>query len=77
MLIPFWIKTNVGLGYGVTASSEQQAFELLRQYGYPRSDEIVSSVQAGVKFDALDQGHVVPNAGPMVVRGIWFPRHNV
>jgi hypothetical protein len=77
MLIPFWFETSVGLGYGVTAASLEEAMQLLRLCGYPRSGEAITAVVPGVEFDALDQKHVVPNAGPTAVRGVWFPMHNV
>ena len=77
MLIPFWFKTTRGLGYGVTAASQEDAMQLLRDFGYPRWDEEIVAVDSDVEFSALDQNHVVPNAGPIVVRGVWFPRHNV
>ena len=77
MLIPYWFKTNVGLGYGVTAASQDEAVKLLRHFGYPRPGEEITAVLPGVEFSALDQNHVVPNAGPIAVRGVWFPRHNI
>lgn len=77
MLIPFWFQISEGLGYGVTATSQEEAMRLLGLYGYPRAGEEVTAVMSGVTFADLDQNHVVPNAGPVVVRGVWFPRHNV
>jgi hypothetical protein len=77
MLISYWFKTSTGLGYGVTAASEDDAIRLLHHFGYPRPGEEITDVLAGVKFDSLDRNHVVPNAGPMAVRGVWFPLHNV
>ena len=77
MLIPYWFESSTGLGYGVTAASREEAMDLLRLHGYPRVGEEITSVIAGVEFAALDQNHVVPNAGPMPVRGVWFPMHNV
>ena len=77
MLTSFWFKTNRGLGYGVTAHSEQEAKSLLGEFGYPRSGEHIVSVIPDIAASSLDPKHVVPNAGPMVVRGVWFPRHNV
>jgi hypothetical protein len=77
MLIAFWFNTSKGLGFGVTAESLESAAELLRQHGYPPRGVEVTNVVAGVKFAALDQKHVVPNAGPIVVKGIWYPRLNV
>lgn len=77
MLIPFWFKTSPGLGYGVTAASEEEAAQLLSDLGYPRPGEQIIAVLTNVAFGSLDQNHVVPNAGPMVVRGVWFPMHNL
>ncbi|MFC3653119.1 hypothetical protein ACFONN_16285 [Dyella humi] len=77
MLTSFWFNTNTGLGFGVTAESQEAAEELLRQYGYLSTGTEVTGVIFGIEFAALDQKHVVPNAGPMVIRGVWYPRHNV
>ena len=77
MLTAFWFNTSSGLGFGVTAESQDAAVELLQQYGYPPSGVELTSVVVGIQFAALDQKHVVPNAGPIVVRGVWYPRHNV
>jgi hypothetical protein len=51
--------------------------ELLRTFEYPRPGEEIMEVVTDVGFAALDQNVVVPNAGPIVVRGVWFPKHNV
>jgi hypothetical protein len=77
MLIPFWFKTNTGLGYGVTAESKDHALRLLSHFGYPLHGQIIIDVASGVTHGSLDQNHVAPNAGPMAIRGIWFPRHNI
>ena len=77
MLVSFWFATNTGLGYGVTAASQDEAMQLLRLYGYPRPGEVITTVIPGVEFSTLDQNHVVPNTGPIAVRGVWFPMHNV
>ena len=77
MLTAFWFNTSSGLGFGVTAESQAAAEDLLRRYGYPSRDVEITSVVAGVKFADLDQKHIVPNAGPIIVKGIWYPRHNV
>jgi hypothetical protein len=77
MLRRYWFKTTRGLGYGVTATSATDARELLAHYGYPRSDEEIAGIIEDVALDALDASHVLPNAGPVVIRGVWYPRHNV
>jgi hypothetical protein len=30
-----------------------------------------------VDIRTLDAKHVLPNAGPVVVRGVWYPRLNL
>lgn len=77
MLTAFWFDTSAGLGYGVTAHDLCEAKVLLSKHGYPPPDVSVTNVIVDIQHAELDQDHVVPNAGPMVVRGVWFPRHNV
>ena len=77
MLRRFWFKTRPGLGYGVTASSRGEAEQMLSEYSYPRSGEVVVEVIENIDVRTLDQKHVIPNAGPSAVRGIWFPFHNI
>lgn len=77
MLTAFWFKTSIGLGYGVTAHDRRDAEALLRAFGYPRPGEVVCDVISGIRHAELEQNHVAPNAGPIVVRGVWFPRHNL
>jgi len=75
MLKRFWSATRPGLGYGVTAHSRVEAERLLSSFGYPREREIIVSVVENVAMVELDQDHVLPNAGPVVVLGVWFPNH--
>ena len=77
MLKRFWFRTGDTLGYGVTAASQNEAEHLLQTLGYPRKDERVIEIVENIDLQTLDQNHVLPNAGPSVVRGVWFPRHNV
>lgn len=77
MLVPFWFKTSQGLGYGVTATSQAEAEELLRHYGYPPDGVALTEVIRNIQQKDLEQNHVVPNAGPMVVRGVWYPWRNM
>jgi hypothetical protein len=78
MLIRYWFSSDAGLGFGVTAHSIQDAIELLSSVGYiPGSDFNPSRVVENVSISALDQNHVVPNIGPVVVRGVWFPCRNI
>ena len=77
MLVPFWFKTNPGFGYGVTAISQAEAEQFLRESGYPPDGTEVIEVIHNVQHKDLKQNHVVPNAGPMVMRGVWYPWHNI
>jgi NADPH-dependent 2,4-dienoyl-CoA reductase/sulfur reductase-like enzyme len=77
MLIPFWFQTDKGLGYGVTAATQELAEQLLADFGYPVKGVRIVDVVIGISADALDQNHVIPNAGPLKIKGVWFPRHNV
>jgi len=77
MMTSFWFKTDRGLGYGVTATSQADAEALLKSHGYPLPSERVVAVTRGVTIAALDKEHVLPNIGPMRVRGVWFPCRNL
>ena len=77
MLTRFWFKTDRGLGYGVTAKSQADAEDLLKRHGYPLPTERVIAVTRGVSMSALDKDEVVPNVGPLAVRGVWFPCRNL
>lgn len=77
MLRRYWFETDRGLGYGVTAVSVDDARDLLAKYGYPSPDVRITGIMEDVAMDALDANHVLPNAGPLIVRGVWFPRHNL
>lgn len=77
MLKRFWFATSPGIGYGVTATSQVDAESLLHVLGYPRENEIIVKVVEDIAVTDLDANHVMPNAGPMVVRGVWFLRHNL
>lgn len=76
MLRRYWFQVDRGLGYGVTAMSIEDARALLVTYGYPSADVRITGVIEDVAVDSLDADHVLPNAGPVVTRGVWFPRHN-
>lgn len=70
---PYWIKTDQPMtrGYGVTARSTEDALELLR-VGIPGEYAIIEIMSVD-NIELLDQGHVVPNMGNILRRGIWFP----
>jgi hypothetical protein len=72
-----WFKTEPPIGYGVTATSRFEAEQFLGRYGYPLPGQRVIEVIKNLDFSSLDGNHVLPNSGPIVVRGVWFPCHNV
>lgn len=74
----FWFPLSTGLGIGVTAASIDEAREWAeaeRARTFPGA--LITGEIADVQISALDQSHVVPNSGPVVVRGVWFPRRNL
>ena len=75
-LVAYWFRTR-HLGYGVTAFSLDEARALLREHGYPREGEEILETVVDVRHAHLDQDHVVTNAGPIVMRGVWYPRLNL
>jgi hypothetical protein len=77
MLVRFWFQSDRGFGYGVTAKSQADAEGLLKDYGYPLPSERIIEVKQNVSLSSLDKENVVPNAGPLAVRGVWYPCRNV
>jgi hypothetical protein len=78
----FWISfpkhPGFPLGLGVTAWSRADAFHLLEEVGYDfhlRANEV--SIREGITIDDVEEFHVRPNSGPMIVRGVWYPCLNV
>ena len=80
-LISYWITTGNRwgpLGFGVTAFSIEDASRLISAEGFdiPKTLEELQ-VRENITFAELDQNHVVPNMGPMIMRGVWYPRCNL
>jgi hypothetical protein len=65
--------TPLNLGCGVTAESEQAAIDLIRTRVFGGAAIEIAEIVADVSVADLDQGHVVPNMGNSMLRGIWFP----
>jgi hypothetical protein len=66
--------SGVLLGCGVTALDRADAEALIeeRVFGAGRLPPVVEVVE-DVEVTALDPGHVQPNMGDTVRRGVWFP----
>jgi hypothetical protein len=73
LLRRFWFRRPVGSGYGVTAYSVEDAEQLLARAGLVR--DWVEVVE-GVDVSSLDAGHVLPNIGLVIFRGVWYPALN-
>jgi hypothetical protein len=78
-LTAYWIVSplpHAPLGFGVTARSLDDAFDIIRALDYGRylpDDPAEVRVTAGVTVADLEQRHIVPNMGPIVNRGMWYP----
>lgn len=65
-------------GIGVTAWSIDDAIQLIKASGLhlPENREEFQITES-VTFAELDQNNVVPQMGPMVMRGVWYPCLNL
>jgi hypothetical protein len=75
----FWFPATSGFGVGVTADSEADARRLAEEAAarhLPPGAQLLSAV-SDVDVRTLDPEHVLPNIGPVVVRGVWYPRLNL
>lgn len=64
----------LGLGCGITARDYEDAKEILTSSVFGgRTVPIIESVVEDIDVRSLDQNRVVPNMGPVAVRGVWFP----
>jgi hypothetical protein len=74
----FWFPLSPGLGIGVTEFSEEEAYrqaERIRREAFPNSS--MAPPIRDVDVSTLDDKHVLPNAGPSAVRGVWYPFLNM
>lgn len=79
ILISFWIEaTDTGgpVGFGVTAWSLEDAFDLIREGGYG-IDADRAIVRRNIRPHEVDPAHIGPNSGPFVFRGVWYPCLNI
>ena len=54
------------------------ALRILREFGFKLPDDISDfKIIEGVRVADLDQKHIVPNIGPIIVRGVWYPRQKI
>ena len=81
LLIPYLFSRPEGgfvRWYGVSAYSLDDARDLLLRYGYDidPADPAVT-VRERVVLTEPEQRHIGPNMGPIQLRGVWYPQHNV
>jgi hypothetical protein len=71
MMHPYWINIEGQLGVGITARSDEDATMIFEAaFGLQIS---AGQIRAIGDMNELDQGHVIPNMGNWLKRGIWFP----
>lgn len=77
MMKPYWITfepmpqpTALNMGAGVTARSDGDARRIANAAFATAKIATVIVVDDAA---SLEQGHVLPNMGSMIVRGVWFP----
>jgi len=63
----------LGIGCGVTAYALDDAMALLRLRVFSNGEFQVRRVVEDVDVRTLEQGHVLPNMGLVIDRGVWFP----
>ena len=75
LLTSYWIELDCYLkNIGVTAYSLDDAKTLIQEKAFPKQEfPRIIKVTENIQFKDLDQNHVVPNIGPMVIRGVWYP----
>jgi hypothetical protein len=77
LLTAYWIVSaspRWPAAFGVTAWSLADGLRIIQSWGYDLPDDPgLLAIKEDVKVADLDQGHIVPNMGPIVVRGLWYP----
>ena len=76
-LTAFWIEgpdPRGPLGYGVTAFSITDAFEIVQRAGFELPDDKSKlRVRVDVRPVDIEHRHAREHMGPIVVRGLWYP----
>jgi hypothetical protein len=78
----FWIAieplpyaSNLNLGCGVTAETEEEAVAILLERAAASNDAVsIRSITLDVDVSTLDDRHVLPNVGNIFRKGIWWPQ---
>lgn len=65
---------GVLLGCGVTAFSQEDAIEIIKERVFTEIPlPAIQSIQENVDIATLDPGRIRPNMGNVLKRGVWFP----
>ncbi len=68
------LRAGLAMGVGVTAFDRDDAARIIRRDVLEGQElPTVAHVIEDVDVSTLDPNHVLPNAGPPSVRGVWFP----
>ena len=76
----FWITSPdqwLCHSYGVTAFSREDALQMLRDLRCDLPEPESLLITDDVDLESLDPNPVRCNIGPVVVRGVWFPKLGV
>ena len=84
LLTRFWFQFNgesykdlppgVIIGCGVTAFTKDDALNIIREKVFKGENlPLIKIYKEGIDISTLNEGHVQPNLGNVVARGIWFP----
>lgn len=67
---------GTGWGCGVTAYDKEDAINLMKKLIFKDWKDIpILSSKENITLDDLEQNHVAPNIGNIMIRGIWFPNY--
>ncbi len=79
-MIRFWLTfprfdypTPLNIGCGVTAWNRDDAVSIVQSKVFDGLDFQWATISEDVDVSQLDPGHVLPNMGNPVERGVWFP----
>ncbi|MEE4209717.1 MAG: hypothetical protein V2I43_10660 [Parvularcula sp.] len=61
------------MGCGVTAYDYKDAISILEEKVFHGPVPKTKSVVENIDISTLDPGHVLPNMGLTIRRGVWFP----
>ena len=72
-LPPHELPVGTGFGCGVTAYGRDDALAMVSDLLFDGEEPPIESISEDVDISTLDEGHVRPNMGNPLRRGIWFP----